>query len=664
MTDDEFWSATDQLKLIHQWARASYVAPWALILAVLLRVIASTGPKVMLPGPPAPASLNMGLVLIGRSGAGKGVTDKLSRVLWSADIHEEGLGSGQGIHELYKEQKNPEDRITRALISVSEIDHLTALNAGQGNNTRAALKAGLTGDRLGSKGASSATTRVVPADSYRLCLSISAQFGHTGVLMDDVTGGTPQRLLWAPVTDPDMPDEPGPTPDDVLDAKLPSWSMADDKVVLIQYGPPEIREYINAGLLANGRGEGDALDAHRTLVRCKVAAALAILDHRMVVSALDWELSEHIMAKSDATRTAVLEYDRQAARAKVRDRAMSRAGSDAYERAFAKWYTGGSTGHLRWTPEEADAYRRVEGLRDELRALGIGGSGNGGDAMVPLSLDPAILLSNNGSTSSLRQIARVETIATNSWNGVSSAGVTAEWRDEFEESSDGTPTLDDPSVPVHRGSAFVPYSFEVEQDAVRFVAELQKILLDSALQLSDAAYTTGTGTGEPTGFITSLVASAGTVPLIAPATAETLVAGDVYAVQNALPPRFQANARWTANLAILNTLRQMETTNGALKFPSLQDNPPSLLGRMVHEQSNMDGTFNAAATASNYLLAYGDWSQFLIVDRIGATMERVDHLLGSNRRPNGSRGALLWWRTGSDVLMPQAFRLLNIATTA
>ncbi|OBB35256.1 hypothetical protein [Mycolicibacterium fortuitum] len=330
MTDDEFWSATDQLKLIHQWARASYVAPWALILAVLLRVIASTGPKVMLPGPPAPASLNMGLVLIGRSGAGKGVTDKLSRVLWSADIHEEGLGSGQGIHELYKEQKNPEDRITRALISVSEIDHLTALNAGQGNNTRAALKAGLTGDRLGSKGASSATTRVVPADSYRLCLSISAQFGHTGVLMDDVTGGTPQRLLWAPVTDPDMPDEPGPTPDDVLDAKLPSWSMADDKVVLIQYGPPEIREYINAGLLANGRGEGDALDAHRTLVRCKVAAALAILDHRMVVSTLDWELSEHIMAKSDATRTAVLEYDRQAARAKVRDRAMSRAAGEQF----------------------------------------------------------------------------------------------------------------------------------------------------------------------------------------------------------------------------------------------------------------------------------------------------------------------------------------------
>ncbi|OBF42570.1 hypothetical protein A5719_03325 [Mycolicibacterium peregrinum] len=329
MTEDEFWSATDQLKLIHEWARSSYVAPWALLVSVVLRVTANTSHGVMLPGPPAPASLNMGVVLVGRSGAGKGVSDKLSRVLWPADIHEEGLGSGQGIAELFKEQKNPEDRITSALISVSEIDHLTALNAGQGNNTRAALKAALTGDRLGSKGASAATTRAVPADSYRLCLSISAQFGHTAVLLDDVTGGTPQRLLWAPVTDPDMPDEPGPTPDRVLDTALPTWAVSGAQV-LIQYGPPEIREHINSGLLANGRGIGDALDAHRTLVRCKVAAALAILDHRMVVSALDWELSEHIMAKSDATRAAVLEYDRQAARAKVRDRAMSRAAGEQF----------------------------------------------------------------------------------------------------------------------------------------------------------------------------------------------------------------------------------------------------------------------------------------------------------------------------------------------
>lgn len=327
MNNDDFWSATDQLELIYQWARASYVAPWALLAAVLPRVIATTGPHVMLPGPPAPASLNMGVVLVGRSGAGKGVTDKLSRVVWPADIHEEGLGSGQGIAELFKQQKNPEDQIDRALITVSEIDHLAALNAGQGNNTRAALKAALTGDRLGSKGASAATTRAVPADSYRLCLSISAQFGHCGVLLDDVSGGTPQRPLWMLVTDPDMPKEVGPIPDRVLDIALPPWARSGSQV-LIQYGPPEIREYINAGLWASGRGDVAAIDGHRTLTRLKVAAALAILDHRSVIGATDWELSEVIMAKSDSTRDAVMEYDRQAARAKIRDRAMSRATFD------------------------------------------------------------------------------------------------------------------------------------------------------------------------------------------------------------------------------------------------------------------------------------------------------------------------------------------------
>uniref|UniRef100_UPI003D7E159F hypothetical protein n=1 Tax=Flavonifractor plautii TaxID=292800 RepID=UPI003D7E159F len=77
------------------------------------------------------------------------------------------------------------------------------------------------------------------------------------------------------------------TPDRVLNTELPSWALSD-RQTLIQYGPNEIREYIHAGLLANGRGDGEALDGHRTLTRLKVAADLAMLDHRSVVSEMDW----------------------------------------------------------------------------------------------------------------------------------------------------------------------------------------------------------------------------------------------------------------------------------------------------------------------------------------------------------------------------------------
>jgi len=337
-------------------------------------------------------------------------------------------------------------------------------------------------------------------------------------------------------------------------------------------------------------------------------------------------------------------------------------GSPEYERAFAKLVANPTHGHLTWTPEEADAYRATEAVQTEQRAMST--SDSAGGYMIPLTLDPAVMLTSNGSINPLRQISRVVQTVTDTWQGVTSAGVVAEWISENSEVADASPTLGSPSIPVYKGDAFVPFSFEVQGDAVNFMSELARLLVDGAEQLNATAYTTGTGTGQPTGIITSLVGSAGTVPLITPGVAETLAAGDIYSVQNALPPRWQPRASWNANLSVINLCRQMETSSGALKFPALQDNPPMLLGRAMYENSNMDGTFDAAATANNYLLLYGDFSQFVIVDRIGSTLELVPHLVGSNRRPTGQRGALLWFRTGSNVVVPQAFRLLNIATAA
>ncbi|PBA30567.1 phage major capsid protein [Mycobacterium intracellulare] len=339
------------------------------------------------------------------------------------------------------------------------------------------------------------------------------------------------------------------------------------------------------------------------------------------------------------------------------------AGSEHYERAFAKLLADPVRGHMTWTPEEAEAYRAVDAVQAEQRAMSTGDATGG--YMIPLTLDPAIMLTSDGSTNPLRQISRVVQTVTDTWQGVTSAGVTAEWTAEAAEVADASPTLGSPSIPVYKGDAFVPFSFEVGGDAVNFMTELGKLLQDGADQLTATAYTVGSGTNQPAGVITQLVASSGTVSLVSPATAETLAPGDVFTVQNALPPRFQPRAVWNANLTIINTLRQFETTNGALKFPELQANPPMLLGRQMHENSNMDGTINPAATENNYPLVYGDFaSGMVIVDRIGSTLELVPHLFGANRRPTGQRGALLWFRTGSDVVNPNAFRLLSIPTTA
>ncbi|NEW49952.1 phage major capsid protein [Nocardia cyriacigeorgica] len=335
------------------------------------------------------------------------------------------------------------------------------------------------------------------------------------------------------------------------------------------------------------------------------------------------------------------------------------AGNPAYERAFARLLVDPTRGHMMFTPEESEAYREAEHTR---AAMNITTDSQGG-FLVPQFLDPAIILTNDGSANTLRAVSRVVTTASDHWSGITSAGATSEWVAEAAEVADGSPTIANPSIPVHKYDTFVPFSVELEQDGLGFLRELQKVMADSVLQLQNAAFTTGTGSGQPTGFVTALAASSPSV-IVAGGGTEALADGDPYLLQNALPPRFQANASWQAALPTLNYFRQSETDNGSLKYPGLHTAPPTLLGRTVNENSNMDPSVNPAVTATNYLLAYGDFSQFVIVDRIGATLELVPHLLGPNRRPTLQRGAILYGRVGSDVLVDNAFRLLNVATTA
>ena len=56
-----------------------------------------------------------------------GISDKVARAAWPADITERPIGSGEGIAALFKEPKNPEDRITRAILHVPEIDTLAGM---------------------------------------------------------------------------------------------------------------------------------------------------------------------------------------------------------------------------------------------------------------------------------------------------------------------------------------------------------------------------------------------------------------------------------------------------------------------------------------------------------------------------------------------------------
>lgn len=305
---EEFFlnSGSEQLEKIYRWARARYAAPWAVFFGVLLRVSASVPPFVQLPPViGGRASLNLFCAFVGKSGSGKGVSDNVARSAWPGDITELPIGSGEGIAEQFARCKSG-DASVPVVFTVSEIDKLAGIAGRAGSILLAELKAAAMGEPIGQANAKEDTSRIVRAHSYRMCLSVGAQPGHAGVIFNDTTGGTPQRFLWAPTTDPNMPgaatDAPAP-----LDTVLPRWEAGEDGVVEIGYGPPEITQTVIAGHLARQRGEGNALDGHVLLMRCKVAALLAIMHGRVEVSEWDWCQSSVVMAVSDETRRSLIQ---------------------------------------------------------------------------------------------------------------------------------------------------------------------------------------------------------------------------------------------------------------------------------------------------------------------------------------------------------------------
>jgi HK97 family phage major capsid protein len=152
-------------------------------------------------------------------------------------------------------------------------------------------------------------------------------------------------------------------------------------------------------------------------------------------------------------------------------RYLAAVGDPDYNSAFGKYLMYGETGApLRWTPEENRAWQRVQQVEAERAALQTG-SGPAGGFALPIVIDPSIMLTSNGALNPIRQLARVITINTTEWRGVTSAGVIASYDPELGEVSDDSPTLAQPVILTEKAQAFIEFSIEVGQDWASLQAE-------------------------------------------------------------------------------------------------------------------------------------------------------------------------------------------------
>jgi HK97 family phage major capsid protein len=267
-----------------------------------------------------------------------------------------------------------------------------------------------------------------------------------------------------------------------------------------------------------------------------------------------------------------------------------------------------------------------------------------GGFAVPVILDPTVILTSPGAVTPIRQIARVEQVVGNTWEGISSTGITAAFSAEATEASDNAPTLAQPTANVEKAQAFVPMSIEVAEDWIRIQAEMAKMLVDAKNRLESTKFLNGAGhtSNVPEGLQT------GATAVVTTATTAVFAVADLYTLENALSPRFKENASIVANRGIFNKVRQFDTAGGASLWVQLQEGQPErLIGYPKYEWSDM----STAATSGTWIMTIGDFSNFVIVDRIGMNVEFIQHLFGTaNNFPTGQRGLYCYWRTTSKVL--------------
>jgi predicted phage gp36 major capsid-like protein len=317
------------------------------------------------------------------------------------------------------------------------------------------------------------------------------------------------------------------------------------------------------------------------------------------------------------------------------------AGNPAYLTGFSKRLGDPVSGHLTWTAAEAEAYRGADLYARTALSL------TGASSMLPLVLDPTIALSGTGSTGGIRTVCRHEVTVSNAWNGVTSLGATSEWHSENLQAADGTPAISGKNIPVWLLDIDAVVSYEIEMDGLNFASELSKVLFDAAEVAVDAALATGSGSNAPTGIMTALT---GTQDVV---TAGAFASANVVALQNAVPPRFQPRAKFVAPLPVRNQIGSFETTAGSLRFPETSNG--RLLNRDLVEDSNLSADM---ATSGSRFAVYGDWSQYLMVTRVGASIQVLPNF-GANGRPTASKHYFLVLRVGADALVPNAFRVMK-----
>ena len=245
------------------------------------------------------------------------------------------------------------------------------------------------------------------------------------------------------------------------------------------------------------------------------------------------------------------------------------------------------------------------------------------------------------------------------------SGVRMTWTGESPASAT-THRVTDPvfgliTVPVHTAMASLPLTNDLLEDSAFDMIGLGSELLGEAFALGENdAFINGTGVARPMGILTEVDEDAGPDSVVSGGAA-TLTSNGLIDLAYALPPQYEANAKWFMNKSTEKAIRKlMGTTSGEYEWPvvsnvgALGAVNSSLLGfPIVREQ------FVGDVTTNGYPIIFGDLRGYLVLDRVGLSIQRLDELYAETN----ITVLLARRRVGGQLIAPHMVKVQKVATS-
>lgn len=236
----------------------------------------------------------------------------------------------------------------------------------------------------------------------------------------------------------------------------------------------------------------------------------------------------------------------------------------------------------------------------------------------------------------------------------------------FADSND--PTTGMINIPVHEMRGLAKISEQNLEDSLFNLEDfLKDRLVKNFAKKEGAAFINGSGNGQPRGIMsypnkatsTYTGGSAGknnvtdAIPyVLSGAAAAKINADDVLNVKMDLKADYDQGATYIFTRGTLNTIRLFKDSMGR---PLWQPFAGSNLPSMIYDTKYVEMPDMPEIGSGTFPIAVGDFSNYMIVDRITLNMKQLNELYAAS----GLVGFIARLRVGGDLLLVESFRLLK-----